>query len=71
MLYKFDLDYNTMETKKNICCAKVEGASDHSTISRFKKFCSSFKNLNEPARSVRPKTGFQGHVLIHSDKSSK
>ena len=57
--YKFEMGHNTTETTKNLCCMKDEGAVDHSTITRyFKKFYWSCKNLDDQARSDRPKTGF-------------
>ena len=34
MIYKFQLDHNTMEATQNICCAKDEGTVDHSTETR-------------------------------------
>ena len=40
-----------MKATKNICCAKSEGAADHSTITKwFKKFHLEHKNLNNQAR---------------------
>ena len=46
-----------MEATKDFCCSKDEVIVDHSTVTRwFKKFCSEYKNLNNQARSVRPKT---------------
>ena len=48
---------NAAETNKNICFTKGEGALDHSTVTRwFKKFRSSYKNLEDQTRSSRPKT---------------
>ena len=49
MLYKFELDHNTVvETTKNICYIKGEGAIDHSTVTRwFKKFFLGCKNHNQ------------------------
>ena len=41
----------------NICCAKYKGTVDHSTVTRWsKKLCSGCKNLDNQARSGRPKT---------------
>ena len=57
MLYIFELGHSTTKATKNICRAKCEGAVDHSTVTRwFKKFCLGCKNLNDQARSSRPKT---------------
>ena len=56
MLYKFKLGYNDTETTKNICCAKGGGAVDTSAATGWiKKFCSDCKNLDDWARSGRPK----------------
>ena len=56
-LYKFELGHNTTESTKNICCAKDEGAIDHSAVTRwFKKFYLGFKNLNNQTRPGRPKS---------------
>ena len=53
MLYKYKLAHNATETTKNICCSKI---LDLSTITRwFNKFHSSCKNLNDQARSSRPR----------------
>ena len=42
---------------KNLCCVKGEGAVNHNTVTGWlKKFCSGYKNLNDQARSGRPKT---------------
>ena len=55
MLYESKLGHNIVEATKNICCAKGEGAVDHSTITRwFKKFCSSSKNQDHQAKPGRP-----------------
>ena len=57
MLYKYKLGHNAKEATKNICCTKVEGSVDHSTVTRlFKKFCSDCKNVNNQTWSGRPKT---------------
>ena len=51
------LSYNTTEPTKNICCMKGKGADDHNTVTwLFKKFFSDHKNLDNYARSRRPKT---------------
>ena len=34
MIYKFELGHKAMEATKNVCCAKDEGAVDHSTVTR-------------------------------------
>ena len=52
-LYEFELSHNVVESTKNICCIKIESTVNHITITRwFKKFCFSYKNLDNPARSV-------------------
>ena len=56
MLYKFKLGYNTLETTKNIFCAKGEGTNDHTVSRWFKKFCSDCKNHNKQPSSGRNKT---------------
>ena len=46
-----------METIENICCTKDEGTIDHSTVTKwFKEFCSVCMNLDDQARSAKPKT---------------
>ena len=56
MLSKFELIHNVTEVSKNIS-QKVKGRLvDHSTVTRWiKKFCLGFKNLENQARSGRPK----------------
>ena len=55
--YTIELDHNAVEATKNICRAKGEGAVDRNTVNRwFKKFHAGCKNLNEQARSDRPKS---------------
>ena len=45
-----------METTKNICCAKGEGAANHRTVTRWlKKFCLGYKNLDNQAKLGRSK----------------
>ena len=57
MIYEFELDHDAVEATENICCAKDEGSVDHNTINRWlKKFHSGHKNLDNQARSGRPKT---------------
>ena len=49
--------YNTTEATKNICYAKGESSVDYSAVSRWlKKFHLGCKNLDEQAKSGRPKT---------------
>ena len=56
-LYEFEMVQNTVEATKNICWAKDDGAVDYSVVTRWvKKFCTGCKNLNDQARSGRPKT---------------
>ena len=55
LLYEFELGHNAVKAIKNICCAKVEGAVNHTTVTRwFKKFCFDCKNLDYQA-SPRPR----------------
>ena len=57
MHYKFELGQNATEATKNICCIKDEDTVDYSTVIRwFKLFCSGSKNLDNQARSCRPKS---------------
>ena len=57
LLYKFELGHKATEATKNICCAKDEGTVGHSMVTRwFKKFCFRCQNLDDQARSSRPKT---------------
>ena len=57
ILYVFKLSHNPMETNKNICCAKDEGAVDNITVNRFlKKYSSSCMKVNNQGMSGRPKT---------------
>ena len=57
MLYMFELCHNIAKATENICCVKGEGSVDHSTVTRgLKKFCLGYKNLNDQAKSIGPKT---------------
>ena len=57
MLCEFELELNTTVAIKNICCLKGEGAVDHNTVIRWlQKFCLRCKNLDDQAKSGRPKT---------------
>ena len=61
-----------MEAAKDICDAKSESSVDHHIVTRlFKRFCLSSKNLNDQARSTKPKTGFWGYAPSHKDKSGE
>ena len=54
--YEFELGPNILDATQNIS-VKEEGAEDLSTVTRwFKKFCSGCKNLDDQAKSARPKT---------------
>ena len=56
-LYEFELSHNAAESTKIIYCVKGESTIDHSIINRcFKKFCLGGKNIDDQARSNRPKT---------------
>ena len=56
MLYEFKLGCNFIEVTKNIS-AKVKVTVDHCLVTRwFKKFCLVCKNLDDQAKSGRPKT---------------
>ena len=35
MIYEFELGHNATEATKNICCAKGDGAVDHSIETRW------------------------------------
>ena len=49
-------EFQTVEATKNICSMKREGAVDYSIVTRwFKKFCTGGKNLDDQAKSDRPK----------------
>ena len=64
VFYEFELDHNTAEAIKNICCVKGEGAVDHSITTRWlKKFNSSYKNLDDQASAGRPKTVYSEAIL--------
>ena len=57
IFYEFELDHNATEAIKNTCHAKDECAVDHSTVTRwFKKFYLSSKDLDDQAKSGKPKT---------------
>ena len=54
-----------MEATKNIYYAKDEGAIDHTTVTRsFKKFWSSYKNLDSQTRLGKLKT-VNSEVELH------
>ena len=53
---EFKLDHNPVETIKIICCVKVKGLVNHSSVNRWLKKClSDCKNLNGQARYERNK----------------
>ena len=54
MLFVFELHNKTVEATKNICCSKVEGAVDDSTVIRWPQKNSDCKNLDDQARLERP-----------------
>ena len=58
MLYSLKLSNKSAEETKNVFCAKGESWVDHSAVIKwFKKlFCSSWKNLDNWARSGGPKS---------------
>ena len=57
MPYNFKLGHNTWKQPKIFVLPKGKSAVNHSTETRwFKKFCSGCKNLDDEARSGRPKT---------------
>ena len=63
LCYKFKLRHNITESTKNICCAKGEGAVDHSTVTRqMEKFHLRCKNLDDQARSYILKTMSQRQI---------
>ena len=46
-----------MKATKNIHCMKGKGTIDYSTVTKwFKKFCLGCKNLDDQAKSGKPKT---------------
>ena len=56
LFYKFEQGHNITESTKNIYRAKGKGVVDHSIVTRWlKKFSSGCKNLDNQARSSRPK----------------
>ena len=56
ILYVIELGDNITEATKNIYCVKDECAFDYSTIIRWsKKFRYVCKNLDDRAKSVRPR----------------
>ena len=68
MLYEFRLGHNDVEATKNICCVKSEGMVHYNRVTRwFKKFCLGCKNLNDQARSERPKT-MESEVVLQAIK---
>ena len=58
ILYEFEVGHKMTETTpKNICCAKDEGALDHSMVTRWlEMFRSGCKYLDDQARLGRLKT---------------
>ena len=59
-----------METTKNICCTKDKDLVDHSTVTRWlKKFYFGCNNLDDPARSSRPKIGNSKAVLQAKERN--
>ena len=62
-----------MEATKNICYLWGKSAVDHRTINRwFNKFCLGCKNLDDQARSDKPKTvGFLSCAQSHRGKSGE
>ena len=68
-LCKFEMDHNTKQPK-DIYCVKGEITVDHRTVTRsFKKFCLGWKNLDNQARSDRPKAMDSEAVLQARGKS--
>ena len=65
LLYEFKLGHNSVETTKNICCAKCEGTIDHNTVNKWlKKFHSGYKNLTDQERSGSPTSMESEGVLL-------
>ena len=64
-LYENELDNDTVNATKNLCCAKKgEDEVDHSALTRWiLKSCTGCKNLDNQARSGRPKTADSETVL--------
>jgi len=56
MIYELEQNHNVLEATKSFCCAKGEGAVDHSTVNRwFKKYHSTCRNFDDHAMSGKPK----------------
>ena len=63
-LNKLEQGHNTTEATKNMSCANIEGAVvDSQVIKAFKKFRSSWKNLDDQTRFGRLKTENSEAVL--------
>ena len=57
MIYGFKLGHDAAEVTKNLFCVKGERADYHWTVTKwFMKFCLGCKDLDNQARSARPKT---------------
>ena len=57
IFYKFELGHNVTEAIKTLCCAKGESKVDNSTVVRWlEKFGKNGNNLNDQAKSGKPKT---------------
>ena len=70
MLYEFKVGNNTVKATKSICCVKIEGGVDGSTVTKwFKKFCLGYKNLIDHARSYSPKT-MDSEVMLRARKAN-
>ena len=73
MVYEIRRCHNAIETSKDIYCAKEEGTVDYSTKTKwFKKSHLGCKNLNDQAKSSRPKTMDSEAVsqVIHANQVS-
>ena len=73
MLYKFERSYKAAEATQNICFVKSGGTFDYNKVTRWlKKFSLGCKNLNDQARSGRPKTvDSQDHAPNHGTLSAE
>ena len=64
MIYVFELGNKAAEAIKNIC-VKSKESDDHTVVIRwFKKFRSSVKNLENKARSDKPKSANSKTVVM-------
>ena len=56
ILHEFELEYKSMKATKTISCTKGDEAVKCAETQQFKKFCTCCKNINDQARSGRPRS---------------